>query len=63
MLLITHDLLAVLPVADRLAVLLDGRLQGIDSAEAFEGDGRALGSAHARDLWRALPQNGFLADA
>ncbi|MFC3167259.1 ATP-binding cassette domain-containing protein [Paracoccus fontiphilus] len=62
-LLITHDLTAALPFADRVAILDNGRMAGLEAARDFRGDGAALASAHARALWRALPENGFLADA
>jgi peptide/nickel transport system ATP-binding protein len=62
-LLITHDLVRVLPVADRVAVLRDGRLAGIEAASAFAGDGRDLRLDYARALWRAMPENGFSPEA
>jgi peptide/nickel transport system ATP-binding protein len=62
-LLIGHDLRAVLPYADRVLVLDEGRSQGVEAAADFCHDGGRLRSAHARALWRALPENGFLADA
>ncbi|WP_182086539.1 ATP-binding cassette domain-containing protein [Aureimonas sp. ME7] len=58
-LLVTHDLPGVLPVADRVAILHEGRLMGIEPPAAFEGTGERLRSAFARRLWQALPQNGF----
>lgn len=57
-LLISHDLIAALPICDRVALLEDGRMRGIEDARAFCGDGAGL-SPHARALWRALPENGF----
>ncbi|MFJ1293475.1 ATP-binding cassette domain-containing protein [Paracoccus yeei] len=62
-LLITHDLHATLPFADRVAILDEGRLCGVEAARDFQGDGAALTAAHARLLWRALPENGFRVDA
>nr|WP_201742154.1 AAA family ATPase [Mangrovicoccus ximenensis] len=62
-LLITHDLKAALPFADRVAILDEGRMSGLEPAAAFRGDGGFLTSGHARALWRALPENGFRADA
>jgi peptide/nickel transport system ATP-binding protein len=58
-LVITHDLHAVLPVADRITVLCDGRTVETAPAAAFTGCGEALGTDYARALWRALPQNDF----
>lgn len=59
-LLITHDLVQALPVADRVAILRDGRLVGIEPASAFSGDGSTLQSPYARSLWRAMPENDFV---
>ncbi len=58
-LLITHDLSAVLPLVDRVVILDQGRLLGIERADDFSGSGIDLQSEHARALWQALPQNGF----
>lgn len=57
-LLITHDLGAALPVADRVAMIEDGRLTPPCAAAAFAGCGADLPPA-ARRQWRALPQNAF----
>jgi peptide/nickel transport system ATP-binding protein len=57
--LITHDLVAALPHADRVAILDGGRLIDIEPATAFSGRGDGLRSAYSRALWRALPQNDF----
>lgn len=62
-LLITHDLATVLRFADRVAILDAGHMLGVETARNFHGDGSALISSHARALWRALPENGFLSDA
>ncbi|MTH78386.1 ATP-binding cassette domain-containing protein [Paracoccus aestuariivivens] len=62
-LLITHDLKSVLPIADRVAILDEGRMRGIEFPRNFTGRGAELTSSYARDLWRALPENGFLTDA
>lgn len=59
-LLITHDLALALPFADRVALLREGHLAGLEPARAFAGTGSALTSPYARALWQALPQNGFL---
>lgn len=58
-LLITHDLVQAIPVADRVAILRDGCLASIEPARAFSGDGSALVAPYARALWRAMPENGF----
>jgi peptide/nickel transport system ATP-binding protein len=57
--LITHDLVAALPYADRVAILDGGRLIDVEPAAAFAGRGDDLRSAYTRGLWRALPQNDF----
>jgi ABC-type hemin transport system ATPase subunit len=57
--LITHDLAAVLPVADRITVLREGVSIETAPARAFAGKGLALKTAYARALWLALPQNDF----
>lgn len=62
-LLITHDLAAALPHADRVVILDDGRMCAVESAAAFRAEGVTLFSDHARALWQALPENGFRADA
>ncbi|ADO41448.1 ATP-binding cassette domain-containing protein [Ketogulonicigenium vulgare] len=62
-LLITHDLLPALPVADRVVILHDGQMVSIEQAVHFSGQGDALSAPYARALWRALPENGFIADA
>lgn len=58
---ITHDLFQALPFADRVALLHAGRIETVAPAGDFSGDGRRLVSAEARAMWRALPQNGFIA--
>lgn len=62
-LLITHDLAAALPCCDRVALLCDGEMCGLEAACDFTGTGAALRSPYARALWQALPENGFLTDA
>lgn len=58
-LLITHSLAEALPFADRVALMQDGTIVGIEDAAAFAGDGHQLVSPYARALWLALPQNAF----
>ncbi len=57
--LITHDITAALRVAHKVAVVKDGRSIEVSEASAFQGKGRALKTAYAQRLWRALPQNDF----
>ncbi|WP_136684287.1 ATP-binding cassette domain-containing protein [Falsirhodobacter xinxiangensis] len=61
--LITHDLMPALPVADRVMILDEGHMCGFESSRDFKGDGMALTSPYAHALWRALPENAFLTDA
>jgi peptide/nickel transport system ATP-binding protein len=58
-LLITHDILSAVTVAERVAVMNRGRLVTVESASSFTGEGDGLGHPFARELWRALPQNQF----
>lgn len=58
-LLVTHDLPAALPVADRIALMRDGRILSEERPADFAADGAHLGSPWARELWQALPGNGF----
>jgi len=62
-LLITHDLARALPFADRVALLSNGRLAGIEAADCFTGSGERLQSPYARALWRAMPENDFASGA
>jgi peptide/nickel transport system ATP-binding protein len=57
--LITHDLMSALEIADRVAVIEEGRTVEISEAAAFEGAGRQLRTEFTRRLWRALPDNDF----
>lgn len=60
-LIISHDIKACLPIANRIAVFLDGKVIEIAKASAFSGNGEALTHAYSRALWNALPDNGFTA--
>lgn len=62
-LIITHDLISVLPYADRIAIINEGRMCCIAPVSAFSGSGDDLDSSYAQSMWRALPQNGFNAYA
>lgn len=59
-LLISHDVVACLAVANRVAVFLDGEVVEIADAAAFSRSGEALGHPYSRTLWNALPQNAFV---
>ncbi|QMV39786.1 ATP-binding cassette domain-containing protein [Cohnella cholangitidis] len=57
--LITHDMMSALEIADRVAVIKDGTTVEISEAADFQGKGERLQTEYARRLWRALPQNDF----
>lgn len=58
---ITHDLPVVLPIADAVTILRDGVTVETAPAAAFTGSGENLRSSYARQLWAALPGNSFIA--
>lgn len=57
--LITHDIMSALDIADRVAVIKDGETIEISEASYFEGSGEYLKTEYTKRLWRALPQNDF----
>lgn len=58
-LLITHDIDVALTQVDRICIFYGGRsLETID-AESFRQGGKSLKHPYTRDLWAAMPQNGF----
>ena len=57
--LITHDIMSAVKIADRVAVINDGQTIEVSQVSAFSGTGEQLKTDYARRLWRALPQNGF----
>jgi len=59
--LITHDIEAALRVADRVAVFYAGTTVEIAPASDFAGEGKSLRHPYSHALWRALPQNEFVA--
>lgn len=58
---ITHDIEAALQIADRIAVFYAGTTLEIASVEDFSGEGERLRHPYSKALWRALPQNYFVA--
>ncbi|HLH97989.1 MAG TPA: ABC transporter ATP-binding protein [Xanthobacteraceae bacterium] len=58
-LLISHDIRAALPLADRVAVVRDGAIVETVAADRFRDGGTKLATDYARALWRALPENDF----
>lgn len=59
--LITHDIQAAFQVADRIAVFYAGTTVEIAPVAAFSGKGEGLLHPYTQALWRALPQNEFVA--
>lgn len=59
-LLISHDIESVLPIADKVAVFYAGTTVEIAPAAEFSGDGGQLRHPYSRALWKALPQNDFI---
>jgi peptide/nickel transport system ATP-binding protein len=58
--LITHDLLRAVEVADRVAVFYAGTTVEDVPADAFAGQGERLRHPYSAALWQALPQQGFV---
>ncbi len=56
---ITHDLAAIITIADGIAIMKDGHLISREKAADFIHDGAGLASSYAQALWKALPQNSF----
>jgi peptide/nickel transport system ATP-binding protein len=57
--LVTHELVAALDVADRVVICSEGRTVDTVDPAAFRGDGATLRHPYTRALWQALPVNGF----
>lgn len=57
--LVSHDIELALPIADRVVVCRRGRTLETATPDQFSGGGERLTHPYARELWRALPQNGF----
>lgn len=58
---ITHDLPAIMPLADAVTILREGATVETAPAAAFSSNGESLRTAYARKLWAALPCNAFIA--
>ncbi|WP_282920121.1 ATP-binding cassette domain-containing protein [Ignavigranum ruoffiae] len=58
-LIISHDIMTSLKVADRIAIFDQGRIVEIAQPECFSGDGSLFKHQYSKDLWNALPENGF----
>ena len=59
-LLITHDIISALSIADRVTVLKDGESVDSVTAEAFSGAGEKLIHPYTKALWNSLPSNQFI---
>lgn len=61
--LITHDIISAIKIADYISVFKDG--ENIETAPAafFSGRGEQLKEQYTKKLWLALPQNEFLKGA
>ncbi|MQW77696.1 ATP-binding cassette domain-containing protein [Nocardioides sp. dk4132] len=57
--LISHDLVGVLDIADRIVVTDHGTTLETALPAQFAGDGAGLVHPYSRALWRAMPANGF----
>lgn len=57
--LITHDIDLGIEVADRLAVIFDGKLLDVVPSRYFKDGGKELKNPYTKALYRALPQNNF----
>lgn len=62
-LLISHDIVSCLAVANRVAVFLDGGVVEIAAAAEFSRGGTDLRHPYSQALWNALPQNAFAPDS
>ena len=58
--LITHDIISAIRIADYISVFKDGENIETVPAEFFAGRGERLKEQYTRKLWLALPQNEFL---
>lgn len=58
--LITHDIMAALKIADNICVFKDGKNVEIAPAKNFQGKGELLKEKYTRMLWKALPENEFI---
>ena len=62
-LLISHDIVSCLAVADRVAVFLEGEIVEIATAAEFSQAETGLRHPYSQALWKALPQNAFTPDS
>lgn len=57
--LITHDIVSALEVANRIVVIKDGKTIEVSDVSAFSENGEKLKTEYAKRLWCSLPQNDF----
>lgn len=60
-LMITHDIMAALKIADRVAIFYAGTTLEVANTKDFKNDGRELRHPYTRALYNALPNNKFVA--
>lgn len=58
-LIVTHDLISVLPVADWVAVFYAGTTVEMAEARNFCAEGNGLRHPYSRAIWNTLPEHGF----
>lgn len=58
-LLITHDIDLACRIADRVAIFHEGTIVEIVSAKDFLAGSDKLKSPYSKQIWQALPENGF----
>ena len=57
--LITHDLISAVEIADAITVFSNGRTLNTVSSDLFKGNGESLEEPYTRKLWQSLPENAF----
>lgn len=57
--LITHDLISAIEIADSITVFFEGRTRDTVPSDCFKGNGESLKDSYTRQLWQSLPENAF----
>lgn len=60
--LITHDIISAVKIADRISVFKDGKTIETAPSTSFIEGGESLKDEYSKRLWNSLPQNNFLED-